>query len=175
MNEQELREEALKKLRRAAQEAGRALPGSWVAEGDPDLESLRTTADWKKLMRRMSTMDDDRVAPLSAEVAMKAHVFAQLVTLDDANAMRARVAERLGDGPDDTVSPPETPARPVGVRLAVWGPIAAVLVAVAIYLLDTVKWDWYVEVAVVGALLALGAAAGYRVYVATWAERWRRH
>jgi hypothetical protein len=190
MTERELVDCALKNLLRAMHEAGRGLPRSWIAEGDPDLHSLRDTEEWNKLKRRLSTEDEpdkpggrhvkeartpmDRAeeseSPASREIAKEAASLAELASTADPSAFHTEVARRLGEEPRYTVDRPETPLRPTQVRQRAWG-TAALLLAVAAVIVLFLGLPWLLGAALVVTLVGLAANAGYRVHLAR-TERW---
>lgn len=172
MTDKELRGRALRHLVRAMQEAGPALPHSWVTEGDPDLKTLRDTEDWQRLMRRLSPPKRERTAPASNDVAKQASKIAKLASTTDRRAIDAAL-EQLDEEPRDPVPRPEPPLRPAKIRQWGWGLAAGAfaVAAVGIVVASLDGLPWQVAALVAAILVGLAGAAGYRVHLAR-TERW---
>jgi hypothetical protein len=181
MTERDLLKLALQNLIRAMHEAGRALPHSWIAEGDPDLHSLRDTEEWEKLKRRLSAEDksktlaqghcaDESETPESSAIAKEAAGLAELVSTASPGAFHTELAKRLGEEPRYTVARPETPLRPSEFRQRVWG-IAALALAVAAVIVLFLGLPWLLGAVLVVTLVVLAGVALYRVNLAR-TERW---
>jgi hypothetical protein len=169
-----LHKRAVHNLVRAVHEAGRALPHSWVAKGDPDLHSLRGTEEWRRLMRRLERGAVEATAPRSFKVAKQSVKIAQLASRGDPRGIDRALADLLEEEAHDPVPLPETPLRPAQTRQRWWAVAAAMLVCAAVGVVLLAAFDdlvWGVAAPLAVILLGLAVAAGYRVRLAT-TERW---
>jgi hypothetical protein len=178
MTDRDLLDAALRFLARAVQEAGPALPRSWVAKADPDLNSLRETEEWKRWSRRQSSGEDDDPRRASKDIEHEAARLAEIPLPDShateravAKQLKAAVEAKMPDKRHDPVTRPETPLGSATSRQWAWGLAALTALAFAALVVSWVSPPPLLATPVVAALLVLAALAGYRFNLAR-TERW---
>jgi hypothetical protein len=178
MTDRDFLDRALRLLARAVQEAGLALPRSWVATGDPDLKSLRETEEWKRWLRRQSSGEDDAPRRASKDIEREAARLAEIPLPDShateralAEQLKAAVEAKMPDKRHDSVTRPETPLRSATFRQWAWGLAALTALAFAALVVSWVSPPPLLATPAVAALLMLAALAAYRFNLAR-KERW---